>query len=70
MGTMVLCVENLQVIRDCPDTQAEADAIPRKTAVGGFYKSKIYVYSLESVVRAVKKKHGSLYQMVKNNGPQ
>jgi nitrogen regulatory protein PII len=49
--------------------QAEADAIPRKTATGGFYKSKIYVYTLESVVRAVKKKHGSLYLMAKNNAP-
>ena len=49
-------------------TKAEAAAIPCTTSTGGFYKSKIYVYKLGSVVSAVNKKYGSLYLMAKNNG--
>lgn len=48
-------------------TKTEAAKIPCSTATGGFYKSKIYVYSLDTVIRAVKKKHGSLYNMAKSN---
>lgn len=47
-------------------TKTEADNnIPRKTTTGGFYKSKIYVYKVKAVVAAAKKKHGSLYNMSK-----
>ena len=49
-------------------TKVEATAIPCTTSTGGFYKSKIYVYKLGSVVSAVNKKYGSLYLMAKNNG--
>ena len=44
--------------------KAEADKIPRSTTSGGFYKSKIYVYKIETVVRACNKKYGSLQQMI------
>ena len=49
-------------------TKAEAAAITFTTSTGGFYKSKIYVYSLGSVVTAVNKKYGSLYLMANNRG--
>lgn len=50
-------------------SKTEADKISRKKTTGGMYRSLIYVYNIKTVVNAAKKKHGSLYNMVKTHTP-
>ncbi len=44
--------------------KAEADKIKRTTSRGGQFNQTIYLYDTETVVKACKKKYGSLQQMV------
>ena len=46
-------------------SKKEADGIPHKSVVGGFYRSKIFAFQLTSVLRAVVKKYGSIYMMLR-----
>lgn len=47
-------------------SKKEADAVPHKAIVGGFYRSKIFIYQLTTSLRAAVKKYGSLYMMMRH----
>jgi hypothetical protein len=47
-------------------SKKEAEAIPHKAIIGGFYRSKIFIYQPTSVLRAAVKKYGSLYMMMRH----
>jgi hypothetical protein len=57
-----------RVVSNFNFTKGEADKITRKTTSGGMFNGKIYVYTLPAVLKAVTKKHGSLYMMLKAGG--